>query len=228
MGPAGDMRRGMGVRMRSSALALAVLGFLAFGSTAKATPFTLVESVPFNSGGVTGSIDPITDFDISTGAAFGNLALTSGTVNVDFVGQDVFLFQVTMAGGSLNLTQITSTVATTVNFATNPVGAGAFDDAGLQRPSGVSHAAAPFFRGVFDFDTAPNLLSASETTVRLFVTYAPDGGLNFFDNVSFMIAPGLFDVQGEIIPEPGTAILLGGGLLALIGVARTLERRNNG
>jgi hypothetical protein len=113
----------------------------------------------------------------------------------------------------------------------NPVGAGSFVDGGKQGPDGLILdpiiSLVPLLgtgTATFEFDfggSSAGNLEAGETSVRLFLTFANETSLVEFDTVSFMISAGTdFTVQGQIIPEPGTMILLGSGLLGLAGWSR--------
>ncbi|HSR42515.1 MAG TPA: PEP-CTERM sorting domain-containing protein [Longimicrobiales bacterium] len=178
--------------------------------------------------GVRGQFLVVTDFDLS------DVLVSNGTVN--FATQDVFLVALELFGNSAPVDQVGITVGVDPTFPdllNNPKGAGALNDVGSGAIAPVSVLADNILDKAGLFDYAPgasNLLQAGETTVRLFVTYAASGGGNSMaigDSVTFMVSSGTdFSVTGgTIVPEPSTALLLGGGLLALLGAARSLARR---
>jgi hypothetical protein len=193
--------------LRSLAFVSAVLGFLLLTvQGAAATPFTLAAPVVINDSGVVGTINPVASFT-------GSLGLTSGAT--DPVANDVFIVDLTLAGGSALIGAVT---ITTVTAFFEPIGAGAFDDAGTA-PTAVSYVPLDFAflggYGVFDF--TGDTIDAGETTVRLFVT-STLGLLADNDPVAFMISSGAdFSVFGSVvaIPEPSAVTLLASGLLIL-------------
>ena len=83
-----------------------------------------------------------------------------------------------------------------------------------QAPSGVT-ANGLTLLGLFDF--IPDTLDAAESSARLFVTYNPAGSaLGVGSTANFMIHSGTsFTVQGTLVPEPGSALLLAMGTLWL-------------
>jgi len=171
--------------------------------------------------GVRGQFLVVTDFDLS------DVLVTDGTVN--FATQDVFLVALELFGNSAPVDSFSFTIGVTGfgNLMSNPKGAGALNDAGGITPISVTADNSVAFAAVFDFSP---VLNAGEQTVRLFATYQSQTGGNLLaigQSVSFMVSSGLdFTVPGgTIVPEPSTAALLGGGLLALLGSARTLARR---
>ncbi|MEE9606410.1 MAG: PEP-CTERM sorting domain-containing protein [Myxococcota bacterium] len=199
-------------------------GLLALGlftaSEARALAFTLQSPLVIdgtnNAGsGVFGTINPV----LTTAGALG---LTSG--NTNFALTDVLIVDVTLNAGSASVGGIEFGDSGAI-FG-EPVGAGSFADVGDQAPSAVLHVPFDFIiGGVGQFTFLPNQLDANETSVRLFVTYSPGLVLNAGDTANFMISSGAnFTVQGIIVPEPGTFLLLGGGL-AVLGARGVRTRR---
>lgn len=187
--------------------------------------------------GVIGSIDPV----LSAIGTVGNFDGAAPNFTNDFL-----IFDVTLAAGSTPIDQIT--VSLTANGGPplgEPTTTGYFSDAG-QAPNGTTapHTQEitndpliqiiPFpigtGQGIFDFDwggSSAGNLQAGETTVRLFVIFSTSMDLLENTAVGFMISPvGAADytVQGQIIPEPGTILLLGSGLVAL-GMGQRRRRR---
>jgi hypothetical protein len=175
--------------------------------TAAALPFTVDAPVVINGGGVVATINPV--FDTS-----GSILLSDGTVAPGFTGQDVFVVDVTVTSGTID--QIGITVGSPLFFL-NPVGAGAFDDVapGVVAPTTVVADNVALLSGLFTFGTP---LVGGDQSVRLFITHSPEFDMAIGQTASFMISPGGagdFTVQGTLIPEPGTAALLGIGILIL-------------
>lgn len=202
------------------ALALACLLASLSSGLASALPYTLGTSLVLTGSepgnpGVIGSIDPVA-LGASLSDPFGvETGLTS------FGGNDVFVFQMTLANSSLDVDLVQVAIASTPFFG-NPVGAGAFADSPGQAPSGVT---LPAFSFRADFSFPGGTLEAGESSTRLFVTYAPAGSaLAIGRTASFTISAGTdFTVQSTIVPEPGTAVLLA---LSLSGLAIHRRRRN--
>ena len=202
------------------ALALACLLSSLFSGLASALPYTLGSSLvltgsEFGNPGVIGSIDPV-----ALGASLSDpFAVETGQTS--FASNDVFVVQLTLAGGSLDVDLVQVAVASTPFFG-NPVGAGAFADVPGQAPT---TATLPAFGFRADFAFPGGTLEAGESSTRLFVTYAPSGSaLATGRTVSFTISAGTdFTVQSTIVPEPGTAVLLS---LSLSGLAIHRRRRN--
>lgn len=182
-----------------------------FAEVAVAAPFTLAAPVSIVGGesgnpGVVGTLQPV-----ALGASLSDpLGLTDG--DVSFVTNDVLVVRLSLAAVSLSVDSLGIGAASTPLFG-NPVGAGAYADAG-QAPSGVT--ASPLnLIGLFDF--TGDLLSAGESTVRLFVTYGPAGSaLSAGLTANFMISSGTdFTMQGTLIPEPASLLLFAAGLLVV-------------
>ncbi len=204
-------------------------GLLALGvaPAAWASPFTLTSQIVVdgtnNAGtGIFATIDPVNSL------AGGGPLVTSGTVNAGFAGQDVFTFDITLSGLSADVNYIEVAVITSGFFGLDLQGAGYFSGDAGQAPTTVIFDFIEF-EGDFDFSPpATGTLNAGETTVRLFVTYGPGSTMQIGDLVNIFFSPGSgagdFMVQGTIIPEPSTLLLVGGGLAAL-GIRASRRRQ---
>lgn len=168
------------------------------------SPVVLTGSEPGNPG-VLGTLLPV-----ALGSAMEDpLGIQTG--DTSFATNDVFVVQLELVTGSSSVDQVQITTVSNP-FMGNPVGAGIFSDSGDQAPDQVS---IPIFGLRADFGFSPNLLEAGELSTRLFVTYAPVGSaLAIGQTASFTISSGLdFTVQGTIVPEPSTGLLVWFGLV---------------
>ncbi len=190
-------------------------------SSAWALAYTISSSVAFSNLGVSGTIDPVTDLS-------GTAVCLDGTCTSS-AAQDWLLVSVTLDGGSGAIDRIDFSAA----GVTALVGVGHFSDPDETPTSGVV-ASASLAR--FNYDN-PNIsalnLEAGETTDRLFAAFSPIGSLPG-NGIFPVIPPGTasftistaggsnFSVQGSIVlvPEPGTLLLLGGGMLGLAFAGR--------
>ena len=217
--------------------AAVLLAGVALPTEGWATAFTLTDQISItgatsgNYAGLIATIDPV----LPLGTALsGTLGITNGTI--DFVNQDVFVVDITIGGGSpvaleeISISVLSTAVLAGLPFSSGgqPRGAGAFDDAGDSPPDTVLADPLVFplgtGSGIFGFFT--NNVVAGATTVRLFVAHDL-GDMLIGQVVDFMINPTTtlanFTVTGEIIPEPGTLVLVGAGLTLL--ALRSRKRR---
>ena len=225
-------------------LAIFVL-LLGIPGAASARTFTLLAPIVIDgteggNPGVLGTINPVTDPMLNQGT----LGLVSG--NIDSMGGtgthtgllDFFIFDVTLDLGSTSIDEINVSLFSDPLLG-NPIGTGAFSgnagdiDAGMQAPDVVINSPQPGLGGIFRFDlggaTAGNI-NGGETTVRLFMTYSSGEALALqeFQYATFSISSGTdFTVQGQILPEPGTMLLLGSGLVG-IGARQVRRKRGKG
>ncbi len=206
----------MSLRIRSTALGL-VLSLTLAGS---AKALTMVpDPVDLDPG--SGSIGNITLVGTSTGLPSGGTQLlgTTGAFDISLI------FQATAT--TSNVIEVIGVAVLVPPFGPfeSPTGAGTIAGTGNVA---VNLVTAQIDARLFDFrDTGVPGIDLNETSDQFFVSYtsvATDGSLN----VNVMIDPvtgGLFNEEGNIIPEPGTALLLGFGLLGVAGVARARGRR---
>ncbi len=204
--------------LRSGSTVAALVLSLTLAGSAKA--LTIVpDPVDLDPG--SGSIGNITLVGTSTGLPSGGTQLfgTTGAFDISLI------FQATATTG--NVIEVIGLAVLVPPFGPflSPTGAGAILGTGNVA---VNLVTAQLDARLFDFrDTGVPGIDLNETSDQFFVSYtsvATDGSLN----VNFMIDPvtgGLFNEEGNIIPEPGTALLLGFGLLGVLGVARAGSRR---
>ncbi len=189
-------------------VAVVVASLAMFWATAaSATFFTLDDDVEIagggSLGGVFGSVLRETDF---SGLPHGTL--TDGTV--DFANQDVLVVRLALSVGSALVDEIAISALSTP-ILPNPMGAGVFAiDTGIA-PGVVSVGPFTTLAGLFDYGSG---LLSEETSVRMFIAFSPLGALTTGATANFSISSGTtFSVQGTIIPEPATGLLIAGGLL---------------
>jgi hypothetical protein len=218
--------------MRKNTLALIVgTALLTWSSSAWALAYTISAPVAFSTSGVSGTINPVTNLTGTT------ICLTG--VCSSSVAQDWLLVTVTLNLGSDSVDRIDISSA----GSTAVVGAGHYTDPDATPTAGSIAGTTSIGRFDFDFPNSGSALNleAGETTDRLFVAFSPVGSLpgpGIPDGMGgFVIQPGTasfmigeagstsFSAQGMIVlvPEPTTALLLGGGLfgLALAGRRRS-------
>jgi PEP-CTERM motif len=202
--------------MRKSLVAMIVGAAWLGSSAAGALSYTLAAPVAFSNVtlGISGTLNPVTDLS-------GTSICLSGTC-ASGATQDWLLVSVTLDLGAEDVAAL--------------VGLGNFSDPGKTPTASSTLPSASIAR--FDYGD-PNVsalnLQAGETTDRLFGAFSPVGSLpgpGIFPvippgtaNFSFSKAGGTnFSASGTIVlvPEPGTLLLLGGGLL---GVALAGRRR---
>jgi hypothetical protein len=212
--------------MRKLAVAVALVSAcLGWSSSAHALGYTLSAPVNFNNVtlGISGTLNPVASLagaTICLAGACGNTA-----------SHDWLVFTVTLNGGSAAVNLIDASAAGVAAV----TGLGHFTDPG-ETPTGGSVPIASIARFNYGSNTPPDVLNleAGETTDRLFAAFTlgslPGPGIPPPippGTASFMIGKAggsNFSVQGSIvaIPEPGTLVLLGAGLL---GLGLTSRRR---
>ncbi len=206
-------------RFRHAVSIVALALGLAFSATsvAQAAAFTLAGPVAITGGeagnpGVIGTLLPVA---VPSSLA-DSISLSSG--DTSFVTNDVIVFAIALSGGSSVVDEI-GIGANASPMIPNPMGAGAFNAGGSDAPDSVAVGSFTTLKATFEF--VVNSLVAGETTQNLFVTYSPAGSaLSVGSTVNFSISSGTnFTVQTTLIPEPTTALLLGGGLV-LLGLRR--------
>ncbi len=205
-------------------LTLLILASLLPAAQGRAAAFTLLDPILIT-GGETGNVNGVLGVISPAGvpSSLGDpIGLSGG--DISFLTNDVIVVLMTLSGGSAAVDGLGIGAASNPMIP-NPVGVGTFDDAGLQAPGSVSVGPFTTLRGDFDFSS--DNLTAGETTVRLFVTYGPAGSALAIGNaVNFSISSGTdFTVQGTLIPEPSTALLIGLGTI-LVTLRRNRKSRN--
>lgn len=185
-------------------------------ASAWALAYTISSSVAFSNGGINGTIDPVTDLS-------GTTVCLDGTCTSS-AAQDWLLVSVTLNGDSGAIDRIDFSAAGVFAI----VGIGHFSDPDETPTSGVLPSAS-IARFNYDNPNSSALnLQAGETTDRLFAAFSPLGSLPG-PGIFPVISPGTasftiskasganFSVQGSIVlvPEAGTLLLLGGGMLGL-------------
>jgi hypothetical protein len=177
-------------------------------SAAQALAYTLAGPVAIGgepgNPGVIGTLLPV-----SLPAALGDtISLSAG--NVSFVTNDVVVFAILLTGGSASVDEIGIGVNSNPFFG-NPVGAGAFASGG-QAPNSVAVGS---FLAAFSYN--PTVLPGGSLSANLFATYSPAGSalaLGSIANISISSGTN-FTVQTTLVPEPGTFLLVAGGLVML-------------
>jgi hypothetical protein len=171
-----------------------------------AGPVAITGSEPGNPG-VIGTLLPV-----SLPAALGDtISLSDG--NVSFVTNDVVVFAILLTGGSASVDEIEIGVNSSPFFG-NPVGAGAFASGG-QAPNSVAVGPVTTFLAAFSYN--PTVLTGGSLSANLFATYSPAGSalaLGSIANISISSGTN-FTVQTTLVPEPGTFLLVAGGLVML-------------
>jgi hypothetical protein len=187
--------------------------------------YTISSSIAFSNSGVSGTINPVTSLS--------GTSLCLAGVCTSSVAQDWLLVSVTLNGGSGAIDQFDLSAA----GVTAVVGVGHFSDPG-ETPTAGSIPIGSIARISYDNPNISALnLQAGETTDRLFAAFSPLGSLPGPGipppippgTASFMISKAggaNFSVTGSIVlvPEPGTLLLMGGGLFGL-GLAGRRSRR---
>ena len=181
-------------------------------SAAQALAYTLAGPVAIT-GSESGNLGVIgTLLPVSLPAALGDtISLSAG--NVSFVTNDVVVFAILLTGGSASVDEI-GIGGNSTPFFGNPVGAGAFASGG-QAPNSV--AAGPFSTFLAAFSYNPTVLPGGSLSANLFATYSPAGSalaLGSIANISISSGTN-FTVQTTLVPEPGTFLLVAGGLVML-------------
>ena len=208
-----------------SIAALLAMSLLGGASTAHALAYTISSSIAFSNSGVSGTINPVTDLTGTSICLAG--ACTSS------VAQDWLIVSVTLNGGSGAVDQIDIAAA----GVSAVVGAGHYSDPS-ETPTAGSIPIASIARFSYDNPNVSALnLQAGESTDRLFAAFSPIGSLPGpgippvipAGTASFMLSKAggaNFSVTGSIVlvPEPGTALLMG---LGVLGLALAGRRRSH-
>jgi len=210
-------RSSSGLR-RTASMTTLIAGLLVLGASgAQGLAYTLAGPVAITGSesgnpGVVGTLLPV---GVPSSLA-GTIALSSG--DTSFVTNDVIVFAIALSAGSATVDEI-GVGANSSPVLPNPVGGGAFAEGGSEEPDSVAIGSFTTLKATFEF--VLNSLTAGETTRNLFVTYSPAGSaLVSGSTVNFSISSGLnFTVQTTLVPEPGTFVLVAGGL-ALLGLRR--------
>ncbi len=215
-----SLRSCCALSLRRAAITLSLVAglFLAGSSAVHALAYTLAAPVVITGaelGNVNGVVGTLLPLGLPSTLA-GTISLSTG--DTSFVDNDVIVFALLLSAGSAPVDAI-GLGAFSNPMLPNPVGAGAFAEGGTELPNAIAFGSFTTLRADFDYST--NTLTEGETTRNLFVTYSPAGSaLAEGNTVNISISSGTnFTVQSTLVPEPGTALLVGSGL-ALLALRR--------
>ena len=215
-----SLRSNCALSLRRAAITVSLAAglFLAGSSSVHALAYTIAAPLAITVsevGNVNGVVGTLLPLGLPSTLA-GTISLSTG--DTSFVANDVIVFALSLSAGSAPVDAIgLGTLSNPV--LPNPMGAGAFAEGGTELPDSISVGSFTTLLAAFSYAT--NTLTEGETTRNLFVTYSPAGtALAEGNTVNFSISSGTnFTVQSTLVPEPGTALLVGSGL-ALLALRR--------
>jgi len=211
-------------------LLAATAALLAIPSLAAAASYTIAGPIAINDAGsgVIGTLNPVNVI----GAASGSQVTIGSYTTASDLGIDVLLFELTLSPGSADVDQLGVGGAGVF-----PIGGAYYAASGTQNPNQTAGSALELLSSTVNFNfehlsTAAGNLQAGESTGILAVSFnlgdLPPPGIGplqiLADTATFMISSGAdFSINAlvtPVIPEPGTALLIGLGLAGLAGRGR--------